>query len=410
MSVTRTPVGADVDVTPRPTAAPRMVGVIWSLLIVNTLGPSADTAVIPPIVAQLVTTLALVVAFALALVINPRVQIRPSAFVLLLTLLAFETTISTVFLGPGFGAFARLFRLLLFVVTLWLLTPHWHDAMAFVRHHQRALIAVLASVVVGLVVAPGRAISPVSGRLSGIIWSISATEVAEYAAVLLGLTLLLWQSQPSRRWLPTLLLCLATFGTLLLTHTRTAMVAMLAGLVVSGLALATVSSRARRVVGVAILASGAIWAVFHGVVLAWFQRGQSAAELQGLTGRQVFWDNLLATPRTDLETLFGLGINHKSFDGLPIDSSWYTIYNEQGVVGVVIVAAICVTLVAAAVLRRPSTPTALAIFLITYCLVASYTEVGLGDASPYLLYLYMAAALLTTSPARRETAQVPHHG
>ena len=37
---------------------------------------------------------------------------------------------------------------------------------------------------------------------------------------------------------------------------------------------------------------------------------------------------------------------------------------------------------------------AVALFLITYCLVASITETGLGDASPYLLELVVAASLL----------------
>jgi hypothetical protein len=36
---------------------------------------------------------------------------------------------------------------------------------------------------------------------------------------------------------------------------------------------------------------------------------------------------------------------------------------------------------------------ALALFLVTYCLVASFTEVGFTDASPYLLDLVVAASL-----------------
>ena len=42
---------------------------------------------------------------------------------------------------------------------------------------------------------------------------------------------------------------------------------------------------------------------------------------------------------------------------------------------------------------------AVALFLVTYCLVASITETGLGDASPYMLELVVAAALLA-APAR----------
>jgi len=36
------------------------------------------------------------------------------------------------------------------------------------------------------------------------------------------------------------------------------------------------------------------------------------------------------------------------------------------------------------------------LFLIVYCVIASYTEAGLGDASPYLLNLTIAAVLLTS--------------
>jgi hypothetical protein len=43
---------------------------------------------------------------------------------------------------------------------------------------------------------------------------------------------------------------------------------------------------------------------------------------------------------------------------------------------------------------------ALALFLVVYCLVASFTEVGFTDASPYLLDLFLAASLLVPSAAR----------
>ena len=46
-------------------------------------------------------------------------------------------------------------------------------------------------------------------------------------------------------------------------------------------------------------------------------------------------------------------------------------------------------------LLRPRGPTwALALFLIVYCLLASFTESGMGEASSYLLDLTVAASLL----------------
>jgi len=61
-----------------------------------------------------------------------------------------------------------------------------------------------------------------------------------------------------------------------------------------------------------------------------------------------------------------------------------------------------------AVLRPPSLARACAIFLITYCISASYTEAGLGDASPYLLHLAVAASLLVRgAPVVEEDTFIP---
>ena len=50
---------------------------------------------------------------------------------------------------------------------------------------------------------------------------------------------------------------------------------------------------------------------------------------------------------------------------------------------------------------------ALALFLVTYCLVASFTEVGFTDASTYLLELTLAASLLVPPASRHEDAETP---
>ena len=39
---------------------------------------------------------------------------------------------------------------------------------------------------------------------------------------------------------------------------------------------------------------------------------------------------------------------------------------------------------------------ALALFLVTYCALASFTEIGFTDVSTYLLHLTVAASLLVT--------------
>ena len=104
-----------------------------------------------------------------------------------------------------------------------------------------------------------------------------------------------------------------------------------------------------------------------------------------------------------------MGLGDKSFDGLPIDNSWLAVYHEQGLIGVALVAAVVIVLGGVALLRPPSLPRACAIFLISYCAIASYTEAGLGDASPYLLHLAVAASLLAppAAAARRSPAPEP---
>jgi hypothetical protein len=44
-----------------------------------------------------------------------------------------------------------------------------------------------------------------------------------------------------------------------------------------------------------------------------------------------------------------------------------------------------------------------ALFLVTYCPVASISETGLGDAWPYLLDLVIAASLLAAPVGKRPT-------
>jgi O-antigen ligase len=173
---------------------------------------------------------------------------------------------------------------------------------------------------------------------------------------------------------------------------------LIGGLVIALLALASTSSRARKVFTRAALVAGVAAVIVGPAVQAWFRRGQD--DLSDLTGREKVWDALLAAPRTLGEKLMGIGLTNKSFDGLPIDSSWLSVYHEQGYLGLVIVVAFLVTLLAVACLRPPSLERAIALFLIFYCVIASYTEAGLGDASPYLLNLALAAALLTPSSSR----------
>jgi hypothetical protein len=154
------------------------------------------------------------------------------------------------------------------------------------------------------------------------------------------------------------------------------------------------SARARKVFAWTAGIGGAAGVVLAGALQTWFLRGQSADNFSSLTGRAKVWHALLDAPRTVTEQVFGTGLGDKSFDGLPIDNSWLAVYHEQGLLGVSLIATALLVLGTVALLRPPSLSRACALFLISYCALASYTEAGLGDASPYLLHLAVAASLL----------------
>lgn len=381
--------------------AHRLVPVVWTLLIVNTLGSlPVDTIVpIPRTIMQLITMGAVGVAFALALLINPRLQIRPSAYLLLLTLLLLVSITGSSRLEAGYGSLIRIARLTLFIGTLWLLSRWWNDTLTLVRHHVRILGVVLASVAVGLVIAPGLAMPEEdSGRLVGVIWPLTAPQVGQYAAIVAGLAVLLWLSKLADGR-SAAFLAIPSVILLLLTHTRTAMLGLIAGLAVALTTLAFTNARARRALSWAIMCAGAIAVTLGPVIVVWLRRGQDEQDFATLTGRANVWDSLLAAPRTWFEQTFGVGLSNKSFNGLPIDNSWLAAYQEQGLAGVTIVGLFLLILIVVAVSRPPSPARACAIFLIVYCIAASYTEAGLADASPSLLYLTLAAGLLSSGNA-----------
>ncbi|MEW2512498.1 O-antigen ligase domain-containing protein [Streptomyces sp. NPDC046870] len=384
-----------------PATPPKAVGIVWLLLGLNTLGSAGARTIVqlPRSLIQLVTMGSLVVAFALALALNVRLRVRPSAFLFLLTLLLVPSVISSVHLESGFGALFRCTRLALFIGTLWLVSRWWDGSVTFVRHHIRMYFAVLVSVAAGLAISPGAAMPDLyGGRLVGALWPLTPPQIGQYTAVITGLTVLLLLGRRVDRTgaavviVPSLVL-------LALTHTRTATVGLLAGLALAIGSLVLTSAAARRFFTWAVLCATVAAVGFASALQAWFLRGQSKENFSSLTGRAKVWDALLAAPRTTGERFFGVGLGDKSFGGLPIDNSWLAVYNEQGLIGVGLVAAVILVLGGVALLRPPSLSRACAIFLISYVAISSYTEAGLGDASPYLLHLALAASLLVAPAA-----------
>ena len=377
----------------------RRVGLAWGMLFLNALTFSPGGPLhIPGAVGKGLTQGALVAAFIIALSINRRLVIRPNVFLCLITLLVVGAVI-TAMQPQFFGTIFRTTRLAGYVSTLWLLTPWWgRRDLLLVRCHLKVLAVVLGTVVLGMFVFPGRAIG--GGRLTGVLWPIAPTQVAHYAAVMAGLVVIMWfcGRLPNK---VTLLIVLFTLAILVLTHTRTALVGTIAGILVSGLSLVVARRRVRRLFAAGGVAAAIVIMTLSGFITTWLARGEGTQQLTQLTGRTKVWTILLNFPRTRFQEIFGFGLSNGSFNGLSIDSNWLTSYQEQGLWGVAICVVALLFLLVAAYFAPRGLNRALALFLITYCLIASFTEVGFTDASTYLLELTLAASLIVPAVAER---------
>ncbi|MFI5693016.1 O-antigen ligase family protein [Kribbella sp. NPDC051586] len=379
----------------------RRVQMAWALMVLNvmTFFPGAPHILpIPGSVGKLIAQGALIGALVMALSVNRPVRIRPSVFVFLVMLLAAEGLLASIRAEFLFGALFRAGRLCGFAVVLWLLTPWWpRRDMLLLRTHLMVLWAIVASVVIGLLVAPGLAMT--ESRLAGVLWPIPPTQVGHYTAGAAGLSIVLWMSGHLRRWiaLTSVLVCVPV---LLLTHTRTALLALMVGVLVAGLSLFTGRSRVRKAFTIGIVAFSVGALTLSSVVTTWLARGQDAQELGALTGRKAVWDAILAQPRSTFETLFGFGLSNKSFNGLPIDSNWLGTYYDVGLVGVAITIVLVLFVLIAAWFRPQGPHRAVALFLVAYCVIASFTESGLSEASSYLLDLTLAASLVYNTSTR----------
>jgi hypothetical protein len=244
--------------------------------------------------------------------------------------------------------------------------------------------------------APGAAFGE-SGRLSGTLWPMPATQVAHYAAVLVGSSAILWMCRVIGGRHATIAIVVGV-AVLVGTHTRTALLGCVVGLAVGSASLFLGHARVRRT---------SVWTIVTGVVggtlfapqlVKWLARGQSAEDAAQLTGRTKVWSAATQGERTFTSQLFGDGLSNKSFDGLPIDSNWVATYLDLGWFGIVVQVAFLLLLLLMAVTHPRGLRRAMALFLTVYCITASFTETGPGDAPPYLLDLFVAASLLVPAP------------
>jgi hypothetical protein len=383
----------------------RRVGAVWFLLFFNTMTYVGGTSVLdlPSKIGKGVAQGSLPLAILLALSVNPKLKIRPNVFLCIMSLLIVDTTLTSVQVHH-LGTIYRTFRLAEYLFGLWLLTPWWgrRDMLLF-RCHLRCLYIALASVFIGMLIAPGRAFSYQGGRLIGVIWPMFPTQVAQYAAVAAGLTLVLWLARLVSGRLTLVAVAFDIF-ILLLSHTRTALVALVAGLLIAGLSLFAINARVRKFFVAVAAAVSVTVLTLAGFVITWLARGEDTQGLTTLTGRTNFWALVLNTPRDRFQEIFGFGLSNASINGLPIDSNWLSAYMQEGLFGVVICALAFMFLLVTAFFKSTGTRRALSLFLVTYCLLASFTEDSITDVSPYLLNLVVAASLFVASRPRSSAA------
>src|SRR5262249_21311422 len=149
---------------------------------------------------------------------------------------------------------------------------------------------------------------------------------------------------------------------------------LIAGILVAGLSLILARARVRKLFVALGIVAAIVIMTLSSVITTWLARGQGAQELTKLTGRTLVWSALLAFPRDRFQQIFGFGLTNSSFNGLPIDSNWLSSYQEQGLFGVTVCAAILLFLLVTAYFQPSGVERALPLFLVTYCLVASFTE------------------------------------
>lgn len=372
---------------------------VWAALFLNVLTYSAAPTVVPlpERVGQLITQLALVLAFLLALATNRRRVVRASLVLTLLTILAVVSLMVSLHSEFLFGAVYRALRLLVFVAVLWLTTQWWgRRDLLLLRAHRICYWIVLATVLLGALMSPGLAFS-FGGRLSGVLWPIPPTQVAHYAAVVLGTSTVLWLCRviTNRH---AFVAVAVTASVLAATHTRTAMLGCAVGLGVAGASLFVGHVRVRRTYGLGAVVGVGVVVLFASQLTNWALRGQTPQEAGELTGRTSVWAAVFDHPRSRLDEVFGSGLSDQSFNGLPIDSNWVATYLDQGWFGLVAQATLMLVLLLVAATHVRGPQRAIALFLIVYCLVSSFTETGLFSASPYLLDLTVAASLLAPPP------------
>ncbi len=331
------------------------------------------------------------VASWLALRSNPRLTVGRTWFLVLLATLPTLALVGPLSGMSGIGAVIRSVRFFLALGIFALISWLWRtDAFDLVRSHLRLMRAMIAAAMISLALGLG---FNSEGRLIAQIPALVPPQVGQFAAVGTGLAIIAAITKmPGARhnlaWI--------TLGViaLLMSQTRTAMLALLVGLAIAVLSLITHFERARTIVLGLVLVSLPVYVLASGAAQTWFERGQSDDNLDTLTGRTKAWELVYEVERSQYTRLFGVGYGDKSIQGLPIDSGYIATFHEVGVVGVAVVVVIMAVLALRALLDPRPANRGFALFLVVYVAVASYTETGIGDISAYVMHIVLAFSIV----------------
>jgi hypothetical protein len=374
----------------------RTAALVWILVFGSCLawtGRPYYVIVLPPRVEQMGTAIAVVVAFWLALKLNPRLRLRGSWPVWLYALVPVVALMPALSgSAGGLGTVARAGRFLFALLALALIAPVWRsDPWVIVNAHTRALRLCVGAALISLAIGLGQ---NGEGRLISQVPALQPPQVGQFAALLAGMCVIQILSRSPRLPRCSLWFALAV-AALLLSKTRTPLIAGAVALGLAILLLAVSHSRARELVVTIILLGPAIYLVMEPAVHAFLTRGQGDELLSTLTGRTLAWARVHTFPRTGFQELFGIGYGDKSIDGLPIDNGYLATYHEAGKIGLVIVCTAMAIILLRAFAYPKAANRAMSIFLLAFVAVASYTETGIGDMSAYVMHVLLAAIVLT---------------
>lgn len=388
------PVSTSMRAKPAVLVAQRTT-VIWFLLMATTLDWGGASALIrlPGFLEQLLTAAMTVLVIGMLFQRNLRLRLDLDFFLSSYLMLFIVSLVPFLAGYAGLGSVVRSLRFGLVVVAGVLLLESTREGrFALVDAHYNVVALLSALSLLSIPLSPSRAFAE-SGRLNGILLPMSGTRLGAVGGVTAGLAVLRCTDSARRRPRDALFVVMGV-AVVLLTNTRTALVAFAVSILLSLVVLAT---RLPRIRG-ALALSGIMVAVgpllFSQYAQRWFNRGQSERELTSLTGRRVTWDLVLHYKRTTTQKYFGLGLSNKTVFGRAIDNGWLTVFHTQGFVGVGFVAVLLVVLLGRVTLERYPPARSIALFLVSYSLVASYSETGIGDVSFYFLGLLAVDALV----------------